>query len=69
VTRTFHFAPADEHWNWMMTNGHRFVIDQVNPSKIPDLGESVAQRLERERDADGYRFERPTRFTFATRVA
>ena len=69
VTRTFHFGSADEHWNWMMTNGHRVVIERVNPSNIPDLRANIAQRLEPERDADGYRFDRPTRFTFATRAA
>jgi O-methyltransferase/aklanonic acid methyltransferase len=67
VERAFHFASADEHWNWLMTNGHRVAIQRVDGSKIADLRASIAQRLELERDGTGYRFDRPTRFTFATR--
>jgi hypothetical protein len=52
-----------------MTNGHRFVIERVDESQIAPLRAAITQRLESERDGNGYRFDRPTRFTLATRGA
>ena len=63
----FHFATATEHWAWLMSNGHRFTIDRVEPANVEHAKAALAERLEEHRDRDGYRFDRPTRFTLAQR--
>jgi ubiquinone/menaquinone biosynthesis C-methylase UbiE len=64
----FHFASADEHWDWIMSNGQRFSVQRVDPARMEPLKAAIAERLEEHRDADGYRFDRPVRFTLATRA-
>ena len=69
VNAQFHFASADEHWEWIMTNGQRFAVQRVNSSRIGPLKAALAQQLkENHRDAHGYRFDRPIRFTLARRA-
>jgi O-methyltransferase/aklanonic acid methyltransferase len=69
VSAQFHFASADEHWDWIMSNGQRFMVQRVDSSRIGALKAALAQRLENHRDAQGYLFDRPTRFTLAWRAA
>jgi O-methyltransferase/aklanonic acid methyltransferase len=68
VSTEFHFASADEHWEWIMSNGQRFAVERVENSRIGPLKAALAERLEDHRDADGYRFDRPIRFTLARRA-
>jgi O-methyltransferase/aklanonic acid methyltransferase len=68
VTAQFHFASPDEHWNWIMSNGQRFTVQRVASSQISALKAALAQQLEQHRDAKGYRFDRPVRFTLAQRA-
>jgi ubiquinone/menaquinone biosynthesis C-methylase UbiE len=68
VTAQFHFASADEHWEWIMSNGQRFVIERVDRAQMDALKAALARRLDNHRDAEGYRFDRPIRFTLARRT-
>jgi hypothetical protein len=68
VSAQFHFASADEHWEWIMGNGQRFMVQRVDSSRIGQLKAALAQQLENHRDARGYRFDRPIRFTLAWRA-
>lgn len=68
VNAQFHFASADEHWEWIMSNGQRFAVQRVDGSRIDPLKAALAQQLEHHRDAHGYRFDRPIRFTLARRA-
>jgi ubiquinone/menaquinone biosynthesis C-methylase UbiE len=68
VSAQFHFASADEHWEWIMSNGQQFAVQRVDSSRIGPLKAALTQRLENHRDAHGYRFDRPTRFTLAWRA-
>jgi ubiquinone/menaquinone biosynthesis C-methylase UbiE len=68
VNAQFHFASADEHWQWIMSNGQRFAVQRVDSSRIDPLKAALAQQLENHRDAHGYRFDRPIRFTLARRA-
>ena len=67
VDAQFHFASADEHWEWIMSNGQRLAVQRVDSSRIGPLKAALAQQLEDHRDAHGYRFDRPIRFTLAMR--
>ena len=67
VDAQFHFASADEHWEWIMSNGQRLTVQRVDSSRIGPLKAALAQQLEHHRDAHGYRFDRPIRFTLAMR--
>jgi O-methyltransferase/aklanonic acid methyltransferase len=69
ISAEFHFASADEHWAWVMSNGQRFMVQRVDPSRIEALKAALAQHLEAHRDAHGFRFDRPIRFTLASRAA
>jgi ubiquinone/menaquinone biosynthesis C-methylase UbiE len=69
ISAEFHFGSADDHWEWLMSNGHRFTIQRVDPSRIESLKAALAERLEAHRDADGYRFDRPVTFTLASRTS
>jgi O-methyltransferase/aklanonic acid methyltransferase len=69
IIAQFHFASADEHWEWIMSNGQRFTVQRVDSSRIESLKAALAERLEEHRDAHGYRFDRPIRFTLASRAA
>jgi len=69
VERQYHFTTASEHWDWLMSNGHRVTIDRVEPGRVDALKGAVTQRLEEHRDARGYQFDKPIRFTLASRSA
>jgi hypothetical protein len=49
-----------------MSNGHRVTIDRVAPDRVDALKGAVTQRLEEHRDARGYQFDKPIRFTLAS---
>ena len=67
VERQYHFTTASEHWDWLMSNGHRVTIDRVEPGRVDALKSAVTERLEEHRDAHGYQFDKPIRFTLASR--
>ena len=69
VERQYHFTSASEHWDWLMSNGHRATIDRVEPGRVDALKGAVTERLEQHRDAHGYQFDKPIRFTLASRLA
>ena len=68
VNAQYHFASADEHWEWIMSNGQRFAVQHLDSARIQALKSARAQQLEDHRDAHGYRFDRPIRFTLARRA-
>jgi len=68
ISAQFHFSSANEHWDWIMSNGQRFMVQRVDSSRIESLKAALAERLEEHRDAHGYRFDRPIRFTLASRA-
>jgi ubiquinone/menaquinone biosynthesis C-methylase UbiE len=69
VDARFHFASAEEHWTWLMSNGHRNTIERIDSSQIEPFKVALAQRLEQHRDEHGYSFDRPIRFTIARRAS
>jgi hypothetical protein len=69
VDAQFHFGSADEHWTWLMSNGHRNTIERIDAAQIEPFKVALTQRLEEHRDEQGYAFDRPVRFTIARRAA
>jgi len=69
VERHYHFASPAEHWDWLVSNGHRTTIERVDPADLGLLKAAIEARLEPHRDAVGYRFDKPIRFTLAQRIA
>jgi ubiquinone/menaquinone biosynthesis C-methylase UbiE len=69
VDARFHFGSADEHWTWLMSNGHRNTIERIDAAQIEPFKVALTQRLEEHRDEQGYAFDRPVRFTIARRAA
>ena len=69
VERHYHFASPVEHWDWLVSNGHRTTIERVDPADLGLLKAAIEARLEPHRDAVGYRFDKPIRFTLAQRIA
>jgi len=69
VDARFHFVSADEHWAWLMSNGHRNTIERIDASQIEPFKDALGERLEQHRDEQGYEFDRPVRFTIARRAA
>jgi hypothetical protein len=65
VDGPFRFDSVDAHWEWLMSNAYRFTIERVDSSRRERLRDALAQRMEQHRDGDGYRFDRPARFTVA----
>jgi O-methyltransferase / aklanonic acid methyltransferase len=68
VDGRFWFESASEHWDWLMTTGYRFAIDRIDRERIGAFKEALGQRLQAHRDENGYRFDRPMRFTVARRA-
>jgi ubiquinone/menaquinone biosynthesis C-methylase UbiE len=69
VDTRFHFGSADDHWSWLMSNGHRNTIERIDAAQIEPFKVALTQRLEEHRDEQGYAFDRPVRFTIARRTA
>ena len=68
IEARFHFVSADEHWAWLMSNGHRNTIERIDPSQLDLFKDALTHRLEQHRDEHGYAFARPIRITIAQRA-
>lgn len=69
VDGPFRFDSVDAHWEWLMSHAYRLTIERVDSSQRANLKSAVAERMEQHREGDGYRFDRPGRFTIARRAS
>ena len=69
VVGTFHFASAEQHWQWPMSHGPRLWVETLDERTREALKAATSERIELHRDGEGLRFDKPVRFTLARRSA